>query len=133
MPFVLDASVAASWLLPDERPSRSDAAYLRLDTDLALAPRIWWFEMRNIFVVKERSGRLDRDTTGEALASLAELPIQIDDGVNEVSLLQLSRRHRLTAYDACYLELAQRQSIPLATLDRALAKAARLEDVLMVG
>jgi predicted nucleic acid-binding protein len=133
MPFVVDASVVASWLLPDERPSKSDAAYLRLDIDLALAPRIWWFEMRNILVVKEQSGRLDRDTAEEALASLAELPIQIENSVNEISVLHLSRRHRLTVYDACYLELAERQGIPLATLDRALAKAARQQGVPIIG
>jgi predicted nucleic acid-binding protein len=33
--------------------------------------------------------------------------------------------HRLTFYDAAYLELALRLSAPLATLDRALARAAR--------
>lgn len=38
--------------------------------------------------------------------------------------LQLAERYALTIYDACYLELAQRKALPLATLDTALRKAA---------
>jgi predicted nucleic acid-binding protein len=38
--------------------------------------------------------------------------------------LALARREGLTAYDACYLELAMRRGLPLASTDRALRKAA---------
>ena len=38
-----------------------------------------------------------------------------------------SRRHGLTVYDSGYLELAIRRRLPLATLDRKLASAARNE------
>jgi predicted nucleic acid-binding protein len=34
-------------------------------------------------------------------------------------------RYDLTIYDACYLELANRRSLPLATLDAKLADAGR--------
>ena len=37
----------------------------------------------------------------------------------------IADRHGLTVYDAAYLELAQRRRLPLATLDRALCRAAR--------
>jgi len=37
----------------------------------------------------------------------------------------LARRHNLTAYDATYLDVALRRSLPLATRDRDLAAAAR--------
>ena len=46
--------------------------------------------------------------------------------------MDLSRRHRLTFYDASYLELAQREGIPLATLDKELVTAARAEGVPLV-
>jgi predicted nucleic acid-binding protein len=46
--------------------------------------------------------------------------------------MDLSRRHRLTFYDAAYLELAQREAIPLATLDKELVTAARAEGVPLV-
>jgi len=47
--------------------------------------------------------------------------------------LTLARRHRLTVYDAAYRELALREALPMATLDAALASAARAEMVLLVG
>jgi len=48
-------------------------------------------------------------------------------------LLTLARRHRLTVYDAAYLELAHRDGLPLASLDRALRKAARASGVTLLG
>jgi predicted nucleic acid-binding protein len=42
-------------------------------------------------------------------------------------------RHRLTVYDAAYLELALRADAPLATLDRELARAARAARVPLLG
>jgi len=48
-------------------------------------------------------------------------PIQRGD------LLNLARKHRLTAYDAAYLELALRLDLPLATVDDRLMRAARAE------
>lgn len=87
--------------------------------------------MRNLFIVNERRGRLGSDTTARALALLADLPIQLDRTPDGEALLQLARRHRLTVYDAAYLELALREAIPLTTLDEALARAARAEGVMM--
>jgi predicted nucleic acid-binding protein len=48
-------------------------------------------------------------------------------------LLTISRRHRLTVYDAAYLELAIRSGLPLATLDAALVRAAQAEQVPLIG
>jgi predicted nucleic acid-binding protein len=133
VPFVVDASVAASWLLPDEGLSESAEAFARLASDFALVPALWWFEMRNVFVINERRGRLDSTQTSRALALLDGLPIRLDTGVDEASLLRLARQYRLSAYDAAYLEIAQRQVVPLATLDAALASAARGEGVGLLG
>lgn len=133
MPFVIDASVAASWLLPDEGHEVAAAAYSLLLTDHALVPSLWWFEMRNLFIVNERRGRLSSEKTDRALALLAELPIRFDRIADSASVLQLARRHRLTVYDAAYLELAQRENAPLATLDNALTRAAKAEGMSLVG
>ena len=133
MPFVLDASVAATWLMPDEANTRADAAYALFPDDSAVAPGLWWYEIRNIFLMNERRGRLDSIQTNRALALLAALPIQLDHGASEPALLALAREHKLTAYDAAYLELAQRENIALATLDEALARAARAAGVALVG
>jgi predicted nucleic acid-binding protein len=133
MPFVVDASVAACWLMPDERHPLADAAYARIASDPAITPVLWWFELRNLLLVNERRGRLDSAKTARALRLLRALPITIDSAEDEDTLMELARQHRLTVYDAAYLELALRRGFPLATLDTALASAARAEAVPLVG
>jgi predicted nucleic acid-binding protein len=133
MPFVLDASVAACWLMPDERHAIAECAWSRLARDAALAPALWWYELRNILIVNERRGRLDSAKTAQALRLLAGLRVSMDAECDEETLLALARRHRLTVYDAAYLELAVRRSCPLATLDAELAAATRAEGVRLIG
>jgi predicted nucleic acid-binding protein len=133
MSFVVDASIAASWVLPDEgHPAASAAFSLLVDHD-ALVPSLWWFEVRNIFVICERRQRLTPQQTEQALGLLGRLPIVVDQQPNGNDVMALARRHRLTAYDAAYLELARREQLPLATLDAALLHAAKQEGVLLVG
>lgn len=133
MPFVVDASVAAAWLLPDEADNAAQAAFARFPGDSALAPGLWWFEVRNIFIINERRGRIDESRTRQALALLSALPIRLDHNAEDAAVMALARRHGLTAYDAAYLELALREGIELATLDQPLARAARLEGVPVIG
>jgi predicted nucleic acid-binding protein len=133
MPFVVDASVAACWLLPDERHPVAEAAYKRIARDSAVTPVLLWYELRNVFIVNERRGRLDAAKTARALRLLKGLPMTIDTDVDEDALMHLARQHRLTVYDAAYLELALRKRLELATLDAALAAAARAETVPLIG
>lgn len=133
MPFVVDASVAACWLLPDETHPLASAARERLLRDHALVPSIWWFEIRNLLIVNERRGRLDENKSNRALRILRRLPIEFDQRINEERLLDIARAHRLSVYDAAYLELASRENVPLATLDRALAGAARADHLALVA
>jgi predicted nucleic acid-binding protein len=74
-----------------------------------------------------RHGRHDADFRDATLADLAQLPIQIDGETDARAwgeTLSLAERHRLTLYDATYLELALRRNLPLATLDEDLGSAA---------
>ena len=66
------------------------------------------------------------------LDDLARLPIRIERGPDERLVVALARKHRLTAYDAAYLDLAVRLTAPMATLDRALADAALAEGLELV-
>jgi len=101
--------------------------------DPAVAPALWWYELRNVLIVNERRGRLDRAQTGRVLRLLGGLPIALDADVDEESLLQLTRGHRLSVYDAAYLELAVRCGCPLATLVATLSTAARAARVPLIG
>ena len=132
MPFVLDASIPACWAFQDEQDARADAAYARIKTEEAVVPSLWWFEIRNILVVNERRKRITESDTGVFLRDLAGLRIRIDREPEEGAVLRLARTHRLSVYDASYLELALREAIPLATLDGELAAAARKEGTTLI-
>ena len=132
MPFVLDASIAIAWALPEESPS-AELALARMQTDRAVVPSLWWFELRNGLVVNERRTRITEPQTALFLRRIARLAITIDQSPDEAAVLSLARRHRLTVYDATYLELALRAELLLATLDAALARAAGAEGVRLVG
>lgn len=129
MPFVLDASVVGCWVLPDETHATADRAEQAIAEDTAIVPALWWFEVRNLLLVNERRGRLSEAQTDAALQALSAFDIEVDRAPSESSLLSLSRAHALTVYDASYLELARRQRISLATLDRRLRAAAEAAGV----
>jgi predicted nucleic acid-binding protein len=132
VPFVLDASVSSAWAFDDEAHPDARAALIRIIDDGARVPWIWWFELRNVLIVNERRSRGSADATARFLRELTALSIEIESALDEDACLRLARRFKLTFYDAAYLELAIRERLPLATLDRALATAARAAGVLLV-
>ena len=133
MPFVLDASVTACWAFQDEQHPDADLAFQHVRTEEAVVPGLWWFEVRNILVVNERRGRIAVSDTTAFLLHLSRLRVRVDLVPDEDSVLRLARTHRLSIYDAAYLELAQREGFPLATLDADLRKAAAGERVTLLS
>jgi predicted nucleic acid-binding protein len=129
MPLVLDASIVGCWAFESEDHPAATAALEQLRGSSAIVPALWWFEIRNILVVNERRGRIAEGDTAAFLRRLAALPIEQDTNPDEAALLTLARRHRLSVYDAAYLELAHRRAVALATLDTALVQAAKAEGV----
>ncbi len=123
MPFVLDASVAACWAFDDEDHPLAALALERIRIDEARVPSLWWFEVRNTLIVNERRNRIEERDTVAFLQRLARLRVTIDRSPQEAAVLSLARQHRLTVYDASYLELAQREGLALATLAAARAAA----------
>jgi predicted nucleic acid-binding protein len=133
MPMVVDASVTISWYLADEASDTARSVLERLRESEAIVPALWWFETRNVLLMNERRGRLDPSQIAAILAHLARLPIALDRDPVGDAVIALARAHRLTFYDAAYLELALRRDVPLATLDRRLAAAARTAAVRLLG
>src|SRR6266436_9787202 len=132
MAFVLDASIVVAWAF-DEVNAVATETRERMRREAAVAPTLWWFEVRNALVQGERRGRFTELRTARFLRDISRLAITIDRAPSEPGVLTLARRHRLTVYDAAYLELALREALPLATLDEALASAARAEQVPLIG
>ncbi len=133
MPFVLDASLTACWAFRDEDHPHADLALERVRTGEAVVPCLWFFEVRNILVVNERRTRITELETAGFLRDLSRLRVKTDHAPDDGQILRLARTHRLSIYDAAYLELAGREHLPLATLDAALAAAARAEGVRILG
>jgi len=133
MSFVLDASVAVAWAFADEAHPVASAALALIGSEEGRVPSLWWFEVRNVLIVNERRGRLCETDTAQFLRNLARLPIIVDRTPKEVSVLALARRHGLTVCDASYLELAERSTARLATLDVTLAQAAQRDNISLIG
>jgi predicted nucleic acid-binding protein len=133
MAFVLDASLTVVWGLEDEDEVIADATLQLLETEPAHVPAIWWFEVRNVLLNNERRRRISEHDTSTFLKALSVMNIETDRTPSDRDILALARLHRLTVYDASYLELAVRLAFPLATLDRQLAAAARREGVPLIG
>jgi predicted nucleic acid-binding protein len=130
--FVLDASAAAGWLLGDSAERFVKALPDLIAAEDATVPAIWPYEMHNALLAAERRKRVSSADVDRLRRNLAALPISIDWDLVDDDAFHLARRHRLSFYDASYLELAMRLGLALATLDRALARGARAEGVPLV-
>jgi predicted nucleic acid-binding protein len=124
---VLDASSAFPWLFEDEATPEADAVLELVIQQGAIVPALWYTEIENGLGMAERRNRLSPTGVREACGLLRGLPLVLDEPAPERAfgaVLDLMRTHRLTAYDATYLELAIRRGLPLASSDRALRTAA---------
>jgi predicted nucleic acid-binding protein len=125
--FVLDNSVALAWCFEDEHTSSLLALLQRLKESGAIAPNLWPLEAVNGLFVAERRGRLNSVRRRRLQTFLEMLPISIDNETTAqvwTAIARLAEEWRLSAYDAAYLELADRRGLPLASLDRQLCHAA---------
>jgi predicted nucleic acid-binding protein len=134
--LVLDTSVTLAWVYNEESTPATAEVESRVIQEGAWVPSLWRLEVANILAMGLRRGRHSAAFRDATLSDLALLPINIDpetDGHAWGSTLHLADRHRLTLYDAAYLELAQRRGLALATLDRELRAAAAKEKVSLLG
>jgi predicted nucleic acid-binding protein len=122
--FVVDASVSAAWLLPNEATDETEAVLQATTTLDVWVPALWLLEMGNLLLSAQRRKRITSDKRRELAQAAAGLRIKVDrEPVSIVALDELAARHDLSAYDATYLELALRRRLPLATQDEALISA----------
>ncbi len=134
--FVIDASTTLSWCFADEATPWTEALLDRLqDGEEVFVPAHWPTEVMNGLVMAVRRSRIDLDRLARFASDLSSLPIRIEPPHAPAAwsaVLEVATKHRLTIYDAAYLELAQRTGLPLATLDADLRKAASAEGVALV-
>lgn len=125
---VLDASVVASYLAPDEA-TRADHLSVLEGSSIFVAPWLIWAEFRNLILMKVRRGVIPGEEVAPTVAAFDTMAIGLDAMPSGAETMRLAVAHRLTVYDALYLELALRRDAPLLTLDRALLRAAEAEGV----
>lgn len=136
MSLVVDSSVALTWCFEDERTPATVAVLDRLAQAGAVAPALWPLEVLNALAMAERRKRLTALQRHHLTGFLRDLPITLDAETAAqawTATARLAEQHRLTLYDATYLELAQRLGLPLATLDRELRAAADALGVAVLG
>lgn len=132
MPIVIDASVAASWILPDERSPIAEQVLRDLPQEGGVVPDLFLHEIRNILVTNELRGRIQPTDSAQFLLRLRNLQLYQDDMQDDQTVMALARKHGLTAYDAAYLETALRRGDTLPTFDHSLAEAANREHVSVI-
>ena len=130
--FVIDTSVVITWCFKDEASQYADSVLDSLEHFTAIAPSIWPLEVGNVLLAAERKNRLSEADSIRFIALLFELPISVDQEPPErmiKEIFALAREHKLSAYDASYLDLAMKRGIPIATLDNRLMKTAKRSNV----
>jgi len=132
MPFVVDASVAAAWLLADEESRTAEEALSLLETEDALVPDLFWHEIRNILLTAERRKRISSEEVLACIMRLTSLPLRTVSSEDHLPILRLAGKYQLSAYNAAYLALAIAENVSLATLDARLERAASAENLAFV-
>lgn len=139
MKFVLDASVALLWLVPQTNPAGVDYAesvLTALTNAQAVVPSLFALEAANVVAKVESKSIVTEADSQRFITLLGQLNIATDEATMAHALgdtLNLARRYKLSAYDSAYLELALRTGLPLATLDTDLARAATTAGVPVFG
>ncbi|MBV9224168.1 MAG: type II toxin-antitoxin system VapC family toxin [Acidobacteriaceae bacterium] len=129
--YVLDNAVTMAWCFSDEATPYTENLLDRLSNlvDSAVVPALWLYEVTNVSMLAVRKGRITKAKAITFLRNLADLPIEVEPARSKVEtflvLADVIEQHKLTAYDAAYLELAIRRNLPLATLDTALIEACK--------
>ena len=127
MTIVIDASIALAWCFEDEASDETDAVAQDVIARGGLVPSLFHLELANVLLYAERRGRISASEIAQKLDLIAQMPIETDPQTAARAwgeTLSLARAHKLTSYDAAYLELASRRGAILATKNKALAAAA---------
>ncbi|MSP53608.1 MAG: PIN domain-containing protein [Gammaproteobacteria bacterium] len=125
--IILDCSATLAWLMPDESWPEGELLLDEIVENGAYVPNLWSLEIANSLLIAVTRKRITHEMRLNLLSSLKDLPIEVDSSTSDYAFNKIStiaQEHELTAYDASYIELAVRLKGTLATLDKALIKAA---------
>ncbi len=128
-PFVVDASIGIGWVHPSQATKLTKRLLEQAKSAAAIhVPSLWHLEIANTLLVFVKRKLINQAQREAGLALLSRLLIIIDGETNRLAfsaISELAVKHSLSAYGAAHLELAKRKSLPLATRDEALKRAAK--------
>lgn len=114
--YVVDASVAIKWYLPEIYDVESQR--LLDETNELLVPDLLYSEVGNILWKKIRAGEIQEQQGQAVLQSLNQLPLQVFPAFPLVLLaLEIANQTHRTVYDSLYLALAVKENALLVTAD----------------
>ena len=127
--FVLDASVALAWVVDRDPDPYAEIVRQRIRAgSKPLVPALWHLEIANALTLVRRRKVLTDEEVEEGLEyfqTFAATVAEIDFSFLSVrEAFRVSKEAGLTAYDAVYFDLARRENLPLATLDKGLREGA---------
>jgi predicted nucleic acid-binding protein len=133
--FVLDASVALAWVADREPDPYAETVRQRIRAGFRpVVPALWQLEVANALALIRRRKVLTKDEVEEGLDymhTFANTVAEIDANSPTVrEAFSVAAESGLSAYDAVYFDLARRESLPLATLDKSLRQAATKAGIL---
>lgn len=125
MAFVADNSVVVAWFIASQANAMTEALLERAAIEDVHVPAIWRAEFAATLLTLSHNRRMQPARVPAILDELDRLDFVHDAAPPSArSLIELAQRYALSAYDACYLELALRLKFPLAARDAPLRKAA---------
>src|SRR2546426_11155840 len=123
MKFVLDASVAVKWVLPESESAK--ALWLRDEfrnrVHELIAPDIFLVEIAHALTRAERRGILQpREASAKLADVLTTSPDLCPHGSFLLRAVEISSRFRIGVYDCLYLALAEQEQCEFITADQRL-------------
>jgi predicted nucleic acid-binding protein len=119
--IVVDVNIVAYLLIEGDKTALARALWEK-ESQWHL-PGLWIHEFLNLLATSERAGHLKLSRCLEVLESARTLFESKTHLVDPIETLRLATKHRLTAYDAQYIALAQSLQTPLISEDRKLRQA----------
>jgi predicted nucleic acid-binding protein len=133
--FIADASFAAAWCFEDEATAETDRYLHFAAVHGILVPALWQYEIVNFLRMAERRLRITVAEADLRLAALLKLVVEVEEVPLHMScqnILAIARTFNITAYDASYIDLAQRTALPLASNDTKMISVAKYLGLLIV-
>ena len=133
MTYVYDSSFVVAIIMPDENSHKIDNIHNALnEDDIVYIPQLFWYEVANIFrnLIRRKRFSVEEVSYFFPMFSFVDFTTDYETSINySKKIWDLGNIYNISAYDAAYLELAERKKAVLCTLDENLKNTAKKHGV----